>query len=109
MIIGIEGIAKILVRIFYLESFSSCQRSFFLGALAEGLASLRAAESFRTVGKERKAQRLFDHAMSLAPHHPDVLAQYGLFAEESKKDVVNADFYYTRALLYRPDHALALR
>lgn len=60
----------------------------------EALNSLRMASEMRLEGKEDKALRLFQHAIALAPKHPEVLNKYGEFLEHSRQDVVLADQMY---------------
>lgn len=60
----------------------------------EALNSLRMATEMRLEGKEDKALRLFQHAIALAPKHPEVLNKYGEYLEHSRQDVVLADQMY---------------
>lgn len=60
----------------------------------EALNSLRMAGEMRLEGKEEKALRLFQHAIVLAPKHPEVLNKYGEYLEHSRRDVVLADQMY---------------
>jgi Tfp pilus assembly protein PilF len=39
----------------------------------------------RSSGRPDKALKLFEHAVALAPKHPDVLNHYGEFLEDTKK------------------------
>lgn len=52
------------------------------------------ATEMRLEGKEDKALRLFQHAIALAPRHPEVLNKYGEYLEHSRQDVVLADQMY---------------
>lgn len=45
-------------------------------------------------GKMDKALRLFQHALALAPKHPEVLNKYGEYLEHSHSDVILADMMY---------------
>lgn len=60
----------------------------------EALNSLRMATEMRLEGKEDKALRLYQHAIALAPRHPEVLNKYGEYLEHSRQDVVLADQMY---------------
>lgn len=60
----------------------------------EALNSLRMATEMRLEGKEDKALRLFQHAIALAPKHPEVLNKYGEYLEHSRQDIVLADQMY---------------
>ncbi|CAB3387072.1 Hypothetical predicted protein [Cloeon dipterum] len=74
----------------------------------EALASLHAALEKRLQGHHDKALKLFQHAVALAPTHPDVLNHYGEFLEHTQKDVVEADRLYLRALSLSPSHNRAM-
>ncbi|XP_065332307.1 protein adenylyltransferase Fic [Cloeon dipterum] len=74
----------------------------------EALASLHAALEKRLQGHHDKALKLFQHAVALAPTHPDVLNHYGEFLEHTQKDVVEADRLYMRALSLSPSHNRAM-
>ncbi|KAK9497973.1 hypothetical protein O3M35_003865 [Rhynocoris fuscipes] len=58
-------------------------------------------------GKMDKAEKLLQHAMSLAPDHPDILNVYGEFVESTRKDIISADQLYFRALTISPSHVAA--
>lgn len=60
----------------------------------EALNALKMAIEMRFEGKEEKALRLFQHAIALAPRHPEVLNRYGEYLEHSRRDVVLADQMY---------------
>lgn len=51
----------------------------------EAIVSLHAALEMRSSGRPDKALKLFEHAVALAPKHPDVLNHYGEFLEDTKK------------------------
>lgn len=59
-------------------------------------------------GKNDKAAKLFKHASSLAPKHPDILNHYGEFLEETENNIMLADQMYFQALTYCPNHEKAL-
>ncbi|XP_015184588.1 PREDICTED: adenosine monophosphate-protein transferase FICD homolog isoform X2 [Polistes dominula] len=75
---------------------------------AEALSSLHLALEMKLSGKQKKAVKLFQHAVVLAPHHPDVLNHYGEFLEQMQNDVIKANEFYVRALSYQPNHKSAL-
>jgi len=45
-------------------------------------------------GKDNKAARLFQHAMALAPKHPEILTKYGEYLEHNRRDILQADQLY---------------
>lgn len=75
---------------------------------AEALASLHSALDMKLSGKQEKAVKLFQHAVALAPCHPDVLNYYGEFLEHTQNNVIKANEFYVRALTYKPNHEGAL-
>lgn len=74
----------------------------------EAIASLQLALDMKLSGKRRKAIKLFQHAVALAPQHPDVLNHYGEFLEQIQNDIIRADEFYVKALTYEPNHEGAL-
>ncbi|EFO21377.2 fic protein family protein [Loa loa] len=74
----------------------------------EAFAALKAAVQSRTQGNMAKAELIIQHALALAPHHPDILTEYGLVVEMGRKNVVEAEELYSRALSYNPHHPEAL-
>ncbi|XP_015609984.1 adenosine monophosphate-protein transferase Fic isoform X2 [Cephus cinctus] len=77
-------------------------------SVSEALTSLHLALEMKLSGKQKKAVKLFQHAVTLAPKHPDVLNHYGEFLEYMQKDIIKADEFYVRALTYQPTHEGAL-
>ncbi|EGI66863.1 PREDICTED: adenosine monophosphate-protein transferase FICD homolog [Acromyrmex echinatior] len=77
-------------------------------SITEALASLHLALDMRLSGKQEKAIKLFQHAVALAPCHPDVLNHYGEFLEHTQNNVIKANEFYVRALTYKPNHEGAL-
>uniref|UniRef100_A0A1I7Y877 protein adenylyltransferase n=1 Tax=Steinernema glaseri TaxID=37863 RepID=A0A1I7Y877_9BILA len=75
---------------------------------SEAIAALQAAARSRKHGDHKKAQVIIEHAFNLAPEHPDVLTEYGIFIETVRHDVVLAENMYRRALGYNPYHSEAL-
>ncbi|XP_027222131.2 protein adenylyltransferase Fic isoform X2 [Penaeus vannamei] len=75
----------------------------------EALNTVKAAEDLVHSGKSVRAGRLLEHAISLAPRHPDVLIHYGEYLEHHRNDIVQADKLYLRALAVSPANSRALR
>ncbi|XP_037911554.1 protein adenylyltransferase Fic [Hermetia illucens] len=78
------------------------------GDVKEALGTLKMALELRMAGKDDKALRLFQHALALAPKHPEVLVKFGEYLEHNKKDIVMADQMYFQALAVNPTHSDAL-
>ncbi|KAK5968092.1 Adenosine monophosphate-protein transferase FICD [Trichostrongylus colubriformis] len=74
----------------------------------EALSALSAAQSNRRSGNIKRAKMIIEHAVALAPHHPDILTEYGLFHELLEDNVLEADHCYAQALAYDPHHSEAL-
>ncbi|KIH60784.1 tetratricopeptide repeat protein [Ancylostoma duodenale] len=74
----------------------------------EALAALSAAQSSRRQGNRRKARSIIEHALALAPNHPDILTEYGLYHEVLENNVLEADLCYAKALAFDPHHSEAL-
>lgn len=55
-----------------------------VASTAEALTSLHLALEMKLSGKQKKAIKLFQHAVALAPCHPDVLNHYGEFLEHTQ-------------------------
>lgn len=77
-------------------------------SVSEAINSLHIALEMKHSGKQKKAIKLFKHAVALAPHHPDVLNHYGEFLEYTQNDVIRANEFYVRALTYEPKHESAI-
>ncbi|KAK7083091.1 hypothetical protein SK128_015197 [Halocaridina rubra] len=75
----------------------------------EALNTLQAAKELVHSGKKIRAGRLLEHALSIAPKHPDVLVYYGEYLEEHRNDIVQADKMYLKALAISPANSRALR
>uniref|UniRef100_A0A0K0D179 protein adenylyltransferase n=1 Tax=Angiostrongylus cantonensis TaxID=6313 RepID=A0A0K0D179_ANGCA len=73
----------------------------------EALAALSAAKISRRSGNAKKTKSIIEHAVALAPHHPDILTEYGLFHEVLTFFFI-ADLCYARALTFDPHHTEAL-
>lgn len=79
-----------------------------VASTAEALTSLHLALEMKLSGKQKKAIKLFHHAVALAPRHPDILNHYGEFLEYTQNNVIKANEFYVRALTYEPKHEGAL-
>lgn len=77
-------------------------------AESEALAALQAAKKSRECGNVRKAEVIIEHAFALAPHHPDIITEYGIFMETVKMNVLEAEGLYKKALTLNPTHSEAL-
>ncbi|XP_068232651.1 protein adenylyltransferase Fic [Palaemon carinicauda] len=75
----------------------------------EALNTLQAAKELVHSGKSVRAGRLLEHALSIAPRHPDILVYYGEYLEQHRNNVVEADKMYLRALAISPANSRALR
>ncbi|XP_012869997.1 PREDICTED: adenosine monophosphate-protein transferase FICD isoform X2 [Dipodomys ordii] len=73
----------------------------------EARAALNQALEMKRQGKRDKARKLFLHALKMDPHYVDALNELGIFSEEDK-DIIQADYLYTRALTLSPFHQKAL-
>ncbi|XP_069850754.1 protein adenylyltransferase FICD isoform X2 [Dipodomys merriami] len=73
----------------------------------EARAALNQALEMKRQGKRDKARKLFLHALKMDPHDVDALNELGIFSEEDK-DIIQADYLYTRALTLSPFHEKAL-
>ncbi|KAK1328425.1 hypothetical protein QTO34_011998 [Cnephaeus nilssonii] len=76
-------------------------------ARLEAKAALHQALEMKRQGKRKKAHKLFLHALSMDPDSVDALTEFGIFSEE-EKDIIQADYLYTRALTISPYHEKAL-
>lgn len=76
--------------------------------ITEALTSLHLALEMKLSGKKNKAVKLFQHAVALAPCHPDILNHYGEFLEHTQNNIIKANEFYVRALTYKPNHEGAL-
>lgn len=48
------------------------------------------------------------HALTLAPNHPDILTEYGIFLETVNNNIIEAEGFYRKALACDPQHSEAL-
>lgn len=74
----------------------------------EALGSLRIALEMKESGRDEKALRLFQHALALAPKHPEILVKFGEYLEHKKRDILMADQMYFQALTVNPSNFEAL-
>uniref|UniRef100_A0A8C6YDZ6 Protein adenylyltransferase FICD n=1 Tax=Naja naja TaxID=35670 RepID=A0A8C6YDZ6_NAJNA len=75
--------------------------------LLEAKAALHQALEMKRQGKREKAQKLFLHALKMDPDYVDALTEFGLFSEE-EKDIIQADYLYSKALTISPHNKKAL-
>lgn len=80
-----------------------------LGIRQEAETALNVALHFVTANKSEKARKVFEHALNLDPHNSDILVEYGQFLEHHQKDLINAEHFYTRALVKQPTNVRALK
>ncbi|CAD6195156.1 unnamed protein product [Caenorhabditis auriculariae] len=74
----------------------------------EALAAAKAARKSREDGNLDKAMTIIEHALMLAPKHPDILIEMGR-VKEQRSDLLEADLCYAKALVYDPQHREALK
>lgn len=67
---------------------------YFSASTTEALSSLQVALELKSLGKIDKAMKLLEHALALAPKHPDILNHYGEMLEEVNEDIIKADQMY---------------
>ncbi|XP_011169244.1 protein adenylyltransferase Fic [Solenopsis invicta] len=103
-----EGILNVYDDYTLSISKSNTELQCTAASTAEALASLHLALDMKLSGKQEKAIKLFQHAVALAPCHPDVLNHYGEFLEHTQNNVIKANEFYVRALTYEPNHEGAL-
>ncbi|XP_027718804.1 protein adenylyltransferase FICD [Vombatus ursinus] len=73
----------------------------------EARAALNQALEMKRQGKREKAHKLFLHALKMDPDYVDALNELGIFSEE-EKDILQADYLYTKALTISPYNEKAL-
>lgn len=78
------------------------------GTELEAMTAVRMALKMKDSMKLEKAKRLFEHALTLQPLHPEVLNHYAEFLEENENDIITADYLYVRVLTLCPNHSRAL-
>ncbi|XP_069475566.1 protein adenylyltransferase FICD [Ambystoma mexicanum] len=73
----------------------------------EAKAAFNQALEMKRQGKREKAHKLLLHALKMDPDYVDALTELGIFLEE-EKDIIQADYLYSRALTIAPRHERAL-
>ncbi|KAM5193737.1 protein adenylyltransferase FICD isoform 1-T1 [Mantella aurantiaca] len=73
----------------------------------EAKAALNQALEMKRQGKREKAHKLLLHALKMDPDHVDALNELGIFLEE-QKDIIQADYLYSKALMISPHNEKAL-
>ncbi|KAG8455690.1 hypothetical protein GDO86_001761 [Hymenochirus boettgeri] len=73
----------------------------------EAKAALNQALEMKRQGKKDKAHKLLHHALKIDPNHVDALTELGILLEE-EKDIVQADYLYSKALVISPHNEKAL-
>lgn len=96
-----------------LVSYDSKPEDFAIGRISEDVSqeaikTVRKATQFAERGKGDAASKLFEHAVSLDAHQPEVLNEYGVFLERNKNDIIRAEHMYCKALQYNSNHKAAI-
>lgn len=73
----------------------------------EARAALNQALEMKRQGKREKAHKLFLYALKMDPDYVDALNEFGIFSEE-EKDILQADYLYSKALTISPHNEKAL-
>ncbi|XP_068127588.1 protein adenylyltransferase FICD [Hyperolius riggenbachi] len=73
----------------------------------EAKAALNQAIEMKRHGKRDKAHKLLLHALKMDPDHVDALNELGILLEE-EKDIIQADYLYSKALTISPHNEKAL-
>ncbi|XP_074868409.1 protein adenylyltransferase FICD [Carettochelys insculpta] len=73
----------------------------------EAKAALNQALEMKRQGKREKAHKLFMYALKMDPDYVDALNEFGIFSEE-EKDIIQADYLYSKALTLSPCNEKAL-
>ncbi|CAH2295071.1 adenosine monophosphate- transferase FICD [Pelobates cultripes] len=73
----------------------------------EARAALNQALEMKRQGKKDKAHKLLLHALNMDPDHVDALNELGILLEEDK-DIIQADYLYSKALTISPHNKKAL-
>ncbi|KAL9834349.1 LOW QUALITY PROTEIN: protein adenylyltransferase FICD [Geothlypis trichas] len=72
----------------------------------EARAALNQALEMKRQGKREKAHKLFLYALKMDPDYVDALNEFGISEEE--KDILQADYLYSKALTISPHNEKAL-
>ena len=70
---------------------------------------MKLAKEMIKQGRADKALKIYLHALALDPHNPELLNSYGEFLETYKKDILNAEHNYCKAVISNPSHGKALQ
>uniref|UniRef100_A0A8C5LPB4 Protein adenylyltransferase FICD n=2 Tax=Anura TaxID=8342 RepID=A0A8C5LPB4_9ANUR len=73
----------------------------------EARAALNQALEMKRQGKKDKAHKLLLHALKMNPDQVDALNELGILLEEDK-DIIQADYLYSKALMISPHNKKAL-
>ncbi|XP_063769360.1 protein adenylyltransferase FICD isoform X2 [Pseudophryne corroboree] len=73
----------------------------------EAKAALNQALEMKRQGKKDKAHKLLLHSLKMDPDHVDALNELGILLEE-EKDIIQADYLYSKALMISPHNQKAL-
>ncbi|KAG8596741.1 hypothetical protein GDO81_002039 [Engystomops pustulosus] len=73
----------------------------------EAKAALNQALEMKHQGKRDKAHKLLLHSLKMDPDQVDALNELGIFLEE-EKDIIQADYLYSKALMISPHNEKAL-
>ncbi|XP_075070073.1 protein adenylyltransferase FICD isoform X2 [Mixophyes fleayi] len=73
----------------------------------EAKAALNQALEMKRLGKTDKAHKLLLHALKMDPDQVDALNELGILLEE-EKDIIQADYLYSKALMISPHNQKAL-
>jgi len=77
--------------------------------VTEATRCLSVARDMQRLGKIDKAEKLYSHALALAPRNSRILLEYGQFLREHTEDLVKADHLFARALAFCPVENKELR
>lgn len=70
---------------------------------------MKLARDMVNQGRADKALKIYLHALALDPHNSQLLNSYGEFLETYKKDIVNAEHHYCKAVISNPSYGKALQ
>ncbi|XP_030074720.1 protein adenylyltransferase FICD [Microcaecilia unicolor] len=73
----------------------------------EAKAAVNQALEMKRQGKREKAHRLLLHSLKMDPDYVDAMTELGIFLEE-EKDIIQADYLYSKALTISPCNEKAL-
>ncbi|XP_029427122.1 protein adenylyltransferase FICD [Rhinatrema bivittatum] len=73
----------------------------------EAKAAVNQALEMKRQGKREKAHKLLLHSLKMDPDYVDAMTELGIFLEE-EKDIIQADYLYSKALMISPYNEKAL-